>query len=272
MKTIKESSIVRVRRVRRTPPRQRWRERLLAGEMEGHRRLSENDFLSHRHLEECSRQDDDEREPDAESCSLRYSNDEEGGSCSGHVKLMGNRGPQPLDPCSSANDYASVGRIPLVGLLRPHESQLVSGDVNSVHQSFQTLSVARSRRRVLGREKSCATRRRILMNTLGMEIFYQALALVKEVKECRQKILQSCSISGEDPNRPGLITSVVCKHKVQHLLRPAKDLLVNTKLVSSLEHTMIHRLGRLPWDGLISQARDNLMAYREWLSLSETRE
>ena len=160
-----------------------------------------------------------------------------------------------------------------------------TGDVNAVDERFRDLSVVpvvgreheRMRaQKTLRQEKSVATRRRVLMNTLGMQKFYKTLAIVREVKRLRESILKSCcsqdpvADAGDKPWRQKTLS--ISKEKFENLPRSARNILLNTNLVVALEQMEVERLPKLPWDELIMQANQNTMAYKEWLSLSETRE
>jgi hypothetical protein len=151
-----------------------------------------------------------------------------------------------------------------------------SGDVSSVDQEMGSLSVkylqARTQAQQMIQQRSLATRRRVLMNALGMKKFYKMLSLVKEVKAIRESLLRSCAseANAQQSTAPGKIR--VCKLKFEALHKTARDLLQSTDLVMSVERTEMDRLAKLPWDELIRQAQQNLYAYREYLSISETRE
>jgi hypothetical protein len=179
------------------------------------------------------------------------------------------------------DDAGSRQRMNLVGLMRNTPGSFAaaaqsSGEVGCVEKSMQSLSVqhqqARSHAQKMIQQTSLATRRRVLMNTLGMQKFYKMLSLVKEVKGVRENLLRSCASesSSQQPTSAGKIR--VCKLKFESLHKTAQDLLQSTDLVMSVERTEMERLAKLPWDELIHQAQQNLYAYREYLSISETRE
>jgi hypothetical protein len=197
------------------------------------------------------------------------------------------------------DDVGSVQRINLVGLMRNTPGAFSaaaqnSGEVGSADQKMERLSVAgeqlqrlsvqhqqaRSQAQKMMQQKYLATRRRVLMNTLGMQKFYKMLSLVKELKVVREKLLRSCASSESSSQQqqqqqrattaPGKIR--VCKRKFEALHKTARDLLQSTDLVMSVERTEMDRLAKLPWNELIHQAQQNIYAYREYLSISETRE
>ena len=152
--------------------------------------------------------------------------------------------------------------------------QEAGASMTTMGERFQAMSVARQEerrraQRALKQEKSVATRRRVLMNILGMKRFYKTLSLVREVKGTREKLLLQCS---KEPGVTSIKKLVVCKVKFDNLPRSARDLMARTQLVAAIEQTEIERLRKLPWDELIAQAQANLNAYREWMSISETRE
>lgn len=136
----------------------------------------------------------------------------------------------------------------------------------SVSQQAQRRRVQKATQK----EKIVATRRRILMNTMGMQKYYKALSLVKKIKHLRQKILRSCSSGSIDEEVATLPKKTLSSY--ESLPSASRDLLVNTDLVSALEQTETERLGKLPWEEFILQAHKNVDAYYEWQSISETRE
>ena len=146
--------------------------------------------------------------------------------------------------------------------------------VITMNEQFQAMAVARQAerrraQRALEKEKSVATRRRVLMNILGMKRFYKTLSLVREIKGTREKLLLQCA---KDPGVSSIKKVVVCKVKFDGLPRSARDLMARTQLVAAIEKTEIERLQKLPWEELIAQAQANLNAYREWMTIAEIRE
>ncbi|CAB9507077.1 expressed unknown protein [Seminavis robusta] len=245
---------------------------------------------THERHSDGGRDDCEEREPLMnESAPLRFSQEREEGRCDGSTAnfttaatRLGDDNVRPLT-CRVMvdNDVQKPGRISLAGLVRNKPGALSSstpnpGDVTSIDRRMQSLAVAQQQARKhaqkLIKDKSVATRRRILMNTLGMQKFYKALALIREVKGIRENLLRSCA--AEDPLSKSAARGKirVCKQKFEALPKPGRDLLSKTDLVASLERTELDRLGKLRWDELIQQAQENLFAYREWVSISETRE
>ena len=182
-----------------------------------------------------------------------------------------------ISDCTSLVE-SSLDKITLLGLMASSSGssgrsalQIQSSeDANTIDGRFQTLSVARQRQR-LARvhriEKTVATRRRILMKTMGMQQYYKALSLVKEVKRLRQRVLspfQASSLSSKKIK--------ISKELLVELPEAGRNLLLNTSLLSALEQTETEKLGKLPWGDLILQAHKNVSAYYEWQSMTETRE
>lgn len=186
----------------------------------------------------------------------------------------------PDPDITDKNIERSDDRITKVSILKASTSpahQLVgqgNGDVKTMDERFRGLSMAlqleqRRPPRALKQEKSVATRRRVLMRILGMKRFYKTLSLVREIKSMREKLVLQSSKS------PGFTCAkkvIVCMVKFDKLPRSARDLLARTQLVAAIEQTEIGRLEKMCWGELIAQAQANLNAYREWMTISETRE
>ena len=204
----------------------------------------------------------------------------------------------------SSGGGSSSSRIATNGLLTGQ----ADGDVTTMDRRFQSMSVvvqqqqerrqAVRQHKTLKKEKSVATRRRVLMKILGMKRFYKTLSLVREVKAIREKLVLGCraehptaatadgsatTTTTTNANTASTSSSsssssrkqkavIICKVKFDCLPKSGRDLIARTYLVAAIEQTEIERLEKLPWDELILQAQKNLIAYREWLSMSETRE
>ena len=107
------------------------------------------------------------------------------------------------------------------------------------------------------------------MKILGMKRFYGTLALVREVRGIRDHLLLRCAVSDTSSSKK---KAVISRVKFDNLPKSGRDLIARTHLVEAIEQTEVQRLDKVPWEELISQAQHNVLAYREWVSMSETRE
>jgi len=185
------------------------------------------------------------------------------------------------------------------------KSAMLPGAVTVVDEQFRTLSIVP----VAARSSSCphpgqhqqqrrpqrperqenkpatATRRRVLMKVLGMQKFYKALALVREGKNIVQDTRRRMKIPQSQQAQQELATpSTQQQQQDQNIVSKGEtplegwppvigDLMLSlTRLVTALEQTHLPELPKLPWDELLPQVHQDIMAYKEWMSATESRE
>ena len=97
-------------------------------------------------------------------------------------------------------------------------------------------------------------RTRILIRTLGVEKYARVQDLVGEIKLEKNKKVTTMKCSGG-----------VCSIPFRGSLpRVVPDLFFETALLDAFERSSLEKIAKFDWDVLMTNAEDNLRAYKVW--------
>ena len=162
-------------------------------------------------------------------------------------------------------------------------------DSKTIQQSLRRLQSAIEKRRstkALQREQTSQesipqeSRRRVLIETVGVQKAQRIIALIREIRVLRLRrrdLLGSSALESHQPmvcGRGGCSANVYSLPKTSDgkLPQEVRDIFFHTSIVDALEKSPPSSFAKLPWDQLYAQGQKHVQAYRSWLRLEVSSE
>jgi hypothetical protein len=125
-------------------------------------------------------------------------------------------------------------------------------DLSTLDSRIRTVVAVKVQRRMQASSKK--NRSQVLRKTLGRARYAKALELVREIQLSKNQKVATMKCTGG-----------VCTRPFRQSFPPVvRNLFFETALMDAFERSPVEKIPPMDWDGLITNAEENLRAYHQW--------